>query len=138
MKTFIRLTPLPLLLLTGLLLAGCAATSTVQTRIKERPVAYDDLSPEFRTLVDQGRITRGMDTNAVYIAWGNPGRINQGENDLGEDSTWSYYGYYTQVSTIWGWHRTYYNYYPMNYISAQVTFTNGVVRQWQTYPAPGY
>jgi hypothetical protein len=37
-----------------------------------------------------------------------------------------------------GWRHVYYGYNPVNYISAQVTFTNGFVKQWQTYPVPGY
>jgi hypothetical protein len=137
MKTLNPWKSFSLLLLAGLLLAGCAANS-VATRKKERPAVYEALSPEMRLLVDQGQITRGLDTNAVYIAWGQPGQVTQGENDLGQTTTWSYYGTFTQQTTIMGWHHVYYGYNPVNYISAQVTFTNGSVKQWQTYPVPGY
>jgi hypothetical protein len=138
MKTLNHWKSLSFLLLTGTLLAGCAVPNTVATRKQERPAAYEALTPDLRALVDQGKITRGMSPDAVYIAWGQPARVNQGENDLGQTTTWSYYGFYTQVATFWGWHGTYYNYYPVNYISAQVIFTNGFVKQWQTYPSPGY
>lgn len=127
-----------LLLLAGILLAGCVAPSTVMTRKQERPAAYDALSPEMRSLVDQGKISRGMSMDAVYIAWGQAGEVTQGENELGQTTTWTYYGYFLQEASVWGWRRIYYNYYPVNYISAQVTFTNGFVKQWQTYAAPGY
>jgi hypothetical protein len=138
MKTLNHWKSFLLLLLAGMFLAGCASSSTVAKRKQERPAAYDALSPEMRSLVDQGKITRGLGTDAVYIAWGQPGQVTQGENDLGQTTTWSYYGYYTQQTTVWGWRHVYYGYNPVNYISAQVTFTNGFVKQWQTYPAPGY
>ncbi|HXC99267.1 MAG TPA: hypothetical protein VN048_07990 [Verrucomicrobiae bacterium] len=128
---------LSLLALAGMLLAGCGANS-VAARKQERLAAYEALSPEMRSLVDQGNITRGLDTNAVYIAWGPPAQVTQGENDLGETTTWSYYGTFTQQTTYWGWRHVYYGYNPVNFISGQVTFTNGYVKQWQTYPAPGY
>lgn len=129
---------LSLLALAGLLFAGCATSSTVAKRKQERPAAYAALSPEWRSLVDQGNIIRGMSMDDVYIAWGKAGQETQGENDLGQTTTWSYYTVYTQTSTIWGYRHVYYGYNPVNYISAQVIFTNGFVKQWQTYPVPGY
>ena len=127
-----------LLTLAGMLLAGCATSSTVAKRKQEKPAAYAELSPEWRSLVDQGNIIRGMSMDDVYIAWGKPGQETQGENDLGQTTTWSYYTVYTQTSTVWGYRHVYYGYNPVNYISAQVIFTNGCVKQWQTYPTPGY
>jgi hypothetical protein len=138
MKTLNHWKSLFLLALAGMLLAGCAASSTVMKRKQERPAAYEALSPEVRAFVDQGKITRGLDTNAVYLAWGQPAQVTQGENDLGQTTTWSYYGFFTQQTTVMGWRHVYYGYNPVNYISAQVIFTNGFVKQWQTYPAPGY
>jgi hypothetical protein len=140
MKTFNQLKPLSFLAvaLASALLAGCSTTSTIETRKQERPGAFEALSPEFQSLVNQGQIRRGMDTNAVYIAWGQPGQISQAESDAGESFTWSYYSFYVQQTSGWGWRHVYYNSYPINYIAAQATFTNGIVSQWQTYPAPGY
>jgi hypothetical protein len=140
MKTFNQLKPLPLLAiaLAGALLAGCSTTSTIETRKHERPGVFEALSPEFQSLVNQGQIRRGMDTNAVYIAWGQPGQISEAESDSGESFTWSYYSFYVQQASAWGWRHVYYNSYPINYIAAQATFTNGIVKQWQTYPSPGY
>jgi hypothetical protein len=120
----------------GALLAGCATHSTIQSRKQERPGVFESLSPEFQSLVDHGQIRRGMDTNAVYIAWGQPGQITAAETDAGESTTWSYYGFYVQQANTWGWRHMYTSSYPINYISAQATFTNGIVKQWQTYPPP--
>jgi len=83
------------ILLAGLVLAGCA-TSTVMSRKQERYAAYEALTPEMRGLVDQGQIKVGMTTDAIYIAWGPPGRMLQGENEAGKTTTWVYYGSYVQ------------------------------------------
>lgn len=127
-----------LVLLAGVLLAGCVTPSTIQSRRQERAAAYAALSPDVRTLVDQGRIKVGMNMDAVYIAWGQPGQVTGGENETGSITTWSYYSSYLQEERLLGWRRVYYDYYPINYISAQVNFTNGIVKQWQTFPAPGF
>ena len=67
MRAFITLACL------GLLLAGCA-TSTVETRKKERASAYAGLPAEQKTFVDQGKIQIGMTADAVYLAWGAPAK----------------------------------------------------------------
>jgi hypothetical protein len=135
---WLKLLPLLAVSLAGAWLAGCSSTSNVEKRKQERPGVFESLSPEFQSLVNQGQIRRGMDTNAVYIAWGPPGQMSQAEGDSGESFTWSYYQFYVQQASTWGGRHIYYNSYPVNYISAQVTFTNDIVKQWQTYPSPGY
>lgn len=133
-------------LLGGLLLAGCA-TSTVEKRRQERPAAYANLSPEFRSLVDQGRIKVGMSKDAVYIAWGKPSEVIQGESSSGPIETWLYYGSYLQEYSYWRyndyWYRggyfagapyMDYDYYPQYYVRGDVTFENGVVKSWRTMP----
>jgi hypothetical protein len=138
MKAFKHWILFPFSLLVGVFLAGCVAPDTIISRQQERPAAYGALRPETRILVDQGKIKVGMDTNAVYIAWGQPGEVTEGETAAGQSTAWTYYGSYIQEVRVWGWRRMYYDYYPINYISAQVTFTNGIVNQWQIYPSPGY
>ena len=56
--------------LLGLLLFTGCATSTVESRKKERPAAYNALSAEDRELVDKGQIKTGMSQDGVYIAGG--------------------------------------------------------------------
>ena len=126
------------LLLAIVLLAGCATTATIASRKQERPAAYEALSPEMRSAVDQGLLKTGMDTNAVYLAWGNRAQITHGGNDSTETTTWVYEGSYVQEVRYWGPSRMHYGYVPLVYTRAQVTFTNGVVHQWQTYPVPNY
>ena len=119
------------------LLSGCAS-STVQSRKQQRYSAYQALSPDFQTLVDQGRIKIGMPPDAVFIAWGQPDQISEGENETGHTTTWAWYGSYLQDMQTWGWRRMYYSTSAVSYIRATVLFANGTVKQWQTYPAPGY
>ena len=125
-------------LLAGLLLGGCATGSTIASRKQERYAAYEALSPEMRRLVDQGQIKVGMSMDAVYIAWGPPGQVTEGESEAGRTTTWAYYGIYQQEFRTWGWHRMYYTYSPVTYVQSQAVFTNGIVKQWQTFPSPGY
>ena len=53
-------------------LAGC---STVESRIKSNPQIYTSLSAADQALVRQGQIREGMSKAAVFLAWGNPDRI---------------------------------------------------------------
>ena len=50
------------------LLAGCA-TSTIESRKKERAATYGALPLEQKEFVDKGQIKVGMSQDAVYIAW---------------------------------------------------------------------
>ena len=125
-----------MILLSMVLLAGCATKSTVQTRQQERAAAYAALSPEQRGLVNAAQIKAGMNEDAVYIAWGRPGQITRGGNDSGETVTWLYYGGYVEETRFWGRQNLHTAYDPRTYVRAQVLFVNGVVRSWQTFPEP--
>src|SRR5689334_18970243 len=72
--------------------SGCASTNTVKARKQERAGAYAALSPEMKTMVDQGQIKVGMPMDAVYISWGPPAQILQSENPAGASTTWLYNG----------------------------------------------
>src|SRR5881394_1186861 len=88
-----------ILLVLLVVLSGCATAPKLEKRREERSAAYSSLSPEFRALVDQGRIKVGMPMDAVYIAWGKPSQVVSGESTEGPVVTWLY-------------HETYYEYYP--------------------------
>ena len=129
---------LPAFLIAALLAAGCTSTNTVDYRRQERLTAYTALPPEIRAAVDQGQLKAGMDSNAVYIAWGSPAQILKGGNATEETTTWIYRAGYIQETRFWGAYREHYAYTPMTYIRAQVVFVNGAVREWQTFPSPVY
>ena len=137
-----------LLSLLALVFAGCASTSTIQTRKQERSAAYSSLAPEFKTVVDQGQIKVGMPMDAVYIAWGKPSQIAVGESSQGPLTTWLYYGTTFEEYRYWNyrpipsgryyWSEPYLDrdYMPRKYVRAEVTFQNGLVASWQTLPRP--
>src|SRR5438132_4380380 len=103
MKRLVRLVLFSL----PLVLCGCATTSNVQTRRQERFEAYSSLAPEFKILMDQGKIKVGMPMDAVYIAWGKPSEIVQGESSQGPITTWLYYGTTFEEYRYWNYHPIY-------------------------------
>src|SRR2546423_13768132 len=121
------------LLVVGLLVSGCKTTN-VQTRKQERATAYAELSPDFKALVDQGRIKIGMPMDAVYIAWGKPSQVVEGETAQGRTTTWLYHGTTYDEVRYWGYRPwTYYrwepywesptlerDYIPRDYVRAEV------------------
>ncbi len=131
----------PLVLCVALGLSACQ--STVTSRKKQRPAAYQALPLGERVLVDAGRIGPGMDTNAVYLAWGPPSEILA---EPGDDATvtWLYYGtgtrdvrnWHWNPDTYWGSYDIRHNRVPLRYLEAEVTFHDGRVSGWHTYPVP--
>jgi len=138
-----------LLVLPLLLLAGCK-TSTIASRVQERSAAYDALPADFRADVDAGRIRVGMNPDAVYMAWGKPAQILEGGTEEGHVTTWLYEGGWMQEQRYWAYRTVGVgpyacaerylarDYYPRAYISAEVTFMEGTVKQWRTLPRPTY
>lgn len=137
-------------LLGGALLAGCATSSTIESRKRERAAAYAALAPETQALVDRGQIKVGMSTDAVYIAWGRPGEILQSEDHRGAVTIWLYHGGWMEETRYWSYRQigsgesAYLerylerDYQPRTYVRAEIVFANGVVRQWRTLPQPVY
>lgn len=141
-----------LLLVAAAFFTACA--STIQDRRKERFAAYSALPPETQTLVDKGQIKVGMPKDAVYIAWGKPDQIIQSETNQGRAETWVYHGsslrpyhYWNYGYHGWGPYYHYYSmplpyldtdYYPVYYVSAEVTFQNDRVTSWRNLPHPAY
>ena len=138
--------------LAAVLTSGCTTTKSIEAareqRKQERYAVYTQLSPEFKSLVDKGNIQIGMPMDAVYIAWGKPSQTMVGETPQGKVVTWIYENTYLQGVHYWGY-RGYYgrrgvyggprletDYYPQNYVQAEVTFEKGLVRDWRTMPHP--
>jgi hypothetical protein len=133
------------LLLISVTLVGCA-TSTVQTRRQEQFSEYSSLSPEQKAAVDRGEIKVGMSMEAVYIALGKPSQIWAGESSTGSMVTWVYHGSYLEQYPYWNYHSYYpghgyyssprlaYDYYPRNYVRAEVIFENNQVKEWRSLP----
>ena len=128
-------------------LTGCA-TSTIESRRQERLAAYQGLSPELKTLVDKGQIKVGMSQDAVYISWGSPSDVLQSETAEGALTTWQFHGAWMQETRFWTYREVARDnttflerylerdYNPRDYVKAEITFMNGVVKQWRTLPRP--
>jgi hypothetical protein len=133
----------------GLLMAACVP-STPQTRIQQEPAKFEALGQKQRSLVEQGQISRGMPTDAVYLAWGRPSRILQGSKDGKNTERWDYAGsrpvYFTNFYGSYGGYygpyrgRGYYGGYGLGfgpevayvpYRIASVWFVNGQVDSWE-------
>jgi hypothetical protein len=129
-------------------LAGCA-TSTIEKRRAERSAAYETLTPEHRDLVDQGQVRIGMNQDAVHIAWGRPTQKLNAEGPDGFTETWIYGGSMLEDRRYWTF-REYRerdgtvrldrvlenDYHIRDYVSAEIVFTNSIVKSWRTLPAP--
>ena len=89
---------IPLVLLATAIVTGC---STVGSRKAERADAYNALSARHRALVDEGFIDVGMNTNAVYIAWGKPYEIMRVDFPSGERTVWVYTGATSEQVSSW-------------------------------------
>lgn len=146
MKRFDLLKRAPLLLSAILLSSGCASSS-LESRKRERGEVYSGLTAEMRHLVDQGQIKVGLPMEAVYIAWGKPARILTRESAQSKELTWLYHGTYYEDRRYWAF-RDYgfpgyytsptleHDYYPRGYVRAEVVFENGLVKEWRTLPQP--
>lgn len=143
---------LPLLLLAAAFLLGGCATSTLESRKKEKYQAYAELTAEQRAAVDAGQIKVGMTMDAVYVAWGKPHQVVNAETSTGAQTVWLYTDTQLQGYHYWG-HRGYYggrgryyhsgpvlryDYAPVGYVKAEVIFEQGAVKQWRTLPAPAW
>ena len=144
MKGFISLA------LSCILLSGCA-TSTIESRKKEKAAAYAALTAEDRDLVAKGQIKVGMSQDAVYIAWGPPADILQSQaGNSGLQTTWLYYGTSMQETRYWTFRQVpsgghvflerYLDrdYDPHDYVRAEIVFVDGKVASWRTLPKPTF
>jgi hypothetical protein len=116
-----------------LIALGCA-TSTIESRKKERLAGYIALPADQRRLVDQGQIKVGMSTDAVFIAWGPPSEILDTENEQGHWTTWVYHGQVMEESRYWTYRETARDgitflerhlesdYFPRSYVRAEINF----------------
>lgn len=87
------------------LAASCAVTP--EKRIAKNPQLYAALPADERAKVVQGRIDKGMSREAVFLAWGNPDRVQVGEENGRSLERWGYLDRYPvttqRLGMGWGW-----------------------------------
>lgn len=129
------------------LTASCSLPTT-QNRIARNGAMYSKLSSEHRQLVAAGKIAEGMSKDAVYLAWGAPDRIFQGEKGGVVKERWTYtrsrpvhsaslglgYGVYPRYRR-WGYNGCVYHGFPDTvYVPervATVEFIGNLVDSWE-------
>lgn len=101
-------------------------------------------------MVDSGQIRVGMKEDAVYLAWGSPDQITKSENASSLITTWIYMGTWLEESRYWTYREvsrengTFLeryldrDYFPRDYVSAELNFEDGTLKNWRTLPRPGY
>ena len=132
-----------------LLLAGCAAPSTIESRRIEKSAAYQALPPDQQAMVDSGQIRVGMSADAVYIAWGKPNEVLESEDAQGRITTWLYHGSWLQENRYWAYREAGHrgrgaylerylvsDYTPRDYVRSEIVFKDGKVQSWRTLPKP--
>lgn len=122
-------------------MSGC---QTIESRIEKNQMAFNKLPDDQKQLVRQGVIKTGMNSDAVYMALGNPSR-SLNKNVKGVDySSWIYESVYTQSIPQWTYvygrdycgrvvaypyYNPIYTYYDVPYL--KVTFKQGKVVEWE-------
>lgn len=120
-----------------LLAVGC---STTQSRSKEKQASFDKLTPKQKSDVLDGMVSVGMDTDAVFIAFGPPDR----KSKEGKFERWIYtkpefydipHWRYRCVQRAGGGISTIPEYDPLQMKrevdSLEVFFKNGKVMDWK-------
>jgi len=74
------------------LFAVSCAPQTPAYRISQRPAAFGRLSEKNRELVRMGEIAKGMDKDAVALAWGSPSDQVEGLREGKRMERWDYSG----------------------------------------------
>jgi len=81
--------------------ARCSENLGESDRALKEYDAFLALGPKDRALVDEGFIDVGMNTNAVYIAWGKPYEIMRVDFPSGERTVWVYTGAVSEPVSTW-------------------------------------
>ncbi len=79
-----------LLILSALFLSSCA-TNPVERRIQKDPERFRNLTQREKDLVSRGEVAEGMSQDAVWLAWGRPGRVMAGSREGRSNERWVYF-----------------------------------------------
>lgn len=82
-------------LLTAILLAGCA---TPATRIRHHPKIYSTATLAQQALISKGKIALGFTPELVRLALGKPDRVTQHTDRSGTETVWHYIDYRNHVT----------------------------------------
>lgn len=146
------------LLVASFLLGGCETMNPAEKRATRYPERFSTLPSRHQDLALRGEVTEGMTSDAVFIAWGRPGRVMSGSREGRGSERWAYF-HSTPVSTVsvgygaygahpfyssFGVHPAYgYGYGPgwgfgsgidyVPFLERTVEFANGKVVAWEVH-----
>jgi len=87
----------------GLFFTGC---STVESRIKENQIAYQQLKPDDKALVHKGKVRVGFSEEAVYLALGRASRITSKVEGNDQYKNWVYTRLVADTVPNWSYRRS--------------------------------
>lgn len=132
----------------SLAVLSCAPT-TPQGRIEKNPEKYESLSSRDKSLVEQGKLRKGMSKDAVLLALGEPEKRFEGYQNGSQTERWDFMknrpvysnGFYSGFGYGYGQYRYGrggfggFGYSPeiyyVPYRSASVWFKNDLVSAWE-------
>jgi len=82
----------------GLMLAGCDASSGVAARIQEKSAVFTQLTPEQKKSIEEGVIEHGYTTDMVYMALGKPSKVREKAAPEGTVLMWTFNNYFPAVA----------------------------------------
>jgi len=85
-------------LVTGMMLAGCDASSGVAARIQEKSTVFAQLTPEQKKNIEDGAIEMGYTTDMVYMALGKPSKVREKAAPEGTVLMWTFNNYFPTVA----------------------------------------
>lgn len=90
-------------LLLTLFITGCESSGGIPARAQEKSAAYGALKPWQKKYIDKGSVSVGFTPDMVYIAMGNPDKVDQADLPEGKAEMWTYSRYYPNVDAIHGY-----------------------------------
>ncbi len=85
------LTLIILALFISIALPGCQTMNPAERRVQKNPELFASLKEKERAAVLRGDVEEGMTRDAVYLAWGRPGRVVNGSREGKEREKWAYF-----------------------------------------------
>jgi len=82
----------------AMMLTGCDASSGITSRIQEKSVLFDQLTPEKKKNIEEGAIEMGYTTDMVYMALGKPSKVREKTAPEGTVLMWTFNNYFPTVA----------------------------------------
>lgn len=88
--------------LLAVVLTGCEFDNGISLRAKEKPEVYASLHVWQKRFIEKGVIAQGFTSDMVYIAMGNPSKVEMKPEPQGRMEVWTYSRYYPNVTGAHG------------------------------------